>query len=319
MNSFVGTILLGLAILSSAATVPPMGSINLSDDGIPVLNASQLGAIDPRFTMTHRYNGQALNEDHCLMNIVYLLSELSVLDFTSSIDPTVGMGAKYPDVVTVLDARAPRRTIETRLFIWGLYAAATLMIAQNIFQTAEFTLKWDGTAVGTITLMKATSTSSGVGSNATDVLAQESQVPDIIPITMGTSTNDSYSVATTNTTDNLGIEGLSVAFTGFRNPLPRQDVYMTVMKSLLYIAEKSDTDELLPFQIVAPRPYNAILRMTQYRPTQPTGETFTYGWASQALPAIPQTLLQHGWREASFEVLVDGVPVGKGALVKGTR
>lgn len=320
MHPSMGAILLGLAMLSSGATISPIDSVSLSDDNIPTLNASGLGAIDRRFSMTHQYNGPALDETHCLMNIVFLLYEFSLLDFTSSIDPTVGIGAMYPDVLIVLSALAPRHTIETRFFIWGLYAGATLMIAQNVFQTVDFTLQWDGVAVGTITLRKPPRPSNLGGSSATDVLTQESQTTSTIPSTVDNSTNDSYTIDTTTAPDNPESQDLTVVFTSFRNPLPKYDVYMTVMRALTYIAEKDESDELRPFAINAPRPFNAILRLTQYRsPTQPGAELFSYGMASQSLPAIPQTLMEHGWREANFEAVFDGVPVGKGALVKGAR
>ena len=320
MRPSMGTTTFGLAVLSSAATIPLIDNINLSDDNIPTLNASTLVVIDPRFTMTHQYNRPTLDENQCLMNIVFALSELSRLDFTSSTEPFIGINPSYPDVVIVQDTLGLGSTIETRFIIWGLYVGATLMMAQNVFTTVEFMLHWDGVAVGRIRLVKPPWPPSLGGSSTTDVLVQKLHASSTLPITVGTSTNDSYTVVTTNTPDNPEIHRLTVEFTGFRNPLPKYDVYMAVMKAQIHIAENNDRDELRPFATVATRPYNAILRLTQLTPRQPRGEVFSYKWASRALPAVPQTLMQLGsWCEARFEVVVDGVPIGEGALSERTR
>ena len=68
------------------------------------------------------------------------------------------------------------------------------------------------------------------------------------------------------------------------------------------------------------RPYNAILRLTQYTPRQPRAELFPYGWASRALPSILKTFLQlDPWHETSLEVVFDMGSIGEGAIVKRTR
>jgi len=318
MRTSIPTALLALAALTSAATTPPADTISLAGIDMPILNATSPRAIDPRFTVTRQYQLPDLDVDQCLLNVIDCLATYAVLNFTDSTEVLPHVNPRYPGVTIVPRATTAGGRIESRFLVWGLYTGIRGMVFHDIYQTVEFTLKRDNEVVGYIKIMKPETQSSLPVSNSTNGLT----LPPGGELSLRSrpiSRNDEYLVNTSDTPDNPDFHHLSVDFTGFGQPLQKNDIYMAILKTLVYIAPFDRNQRLQNFGVAAPAPFDATLRIVQYRPPPPaSAQTFSYIWAARSLVAVPQILMQLGrWTEASFEVVVDGVPVGKGAIVKG--
>lgn len=301
---------LALATRILAATVPTVNVIDIAGLAKPLLNVTSLDAIDRRFTTTTQIQGPALNVDAFLLNVVEAMATYAMLNFTADAKP-VKVGS--PDVTIVSRGPKPGDTVAARFLVWGLYAGIRGLILYDILKTVEFTLKWDGNVVGYIKIRKPNAQSSGAVDDTGVLTPQYSSSPST-PALIDETNMIAKSLQIPDNSPSL-----SVHFTGFGQPLTRDGVIITILKTLLSIAARDSEQTVEPFQLSGPAPYDATLRIRPLRPRpSPSAKAFTYAMVSRSLLDITQQALQRGrWSEAYFDVVVDGVANGRGAFVKG--
>lgn len=188
-------------------------------------------------------------------------------------------------------------------------------------------MKWDGEVVGYISIRKSEAQASIGADNNTTVLTLPSSVGTSVSSTTN-ATNQSYINDTATTPDNPfppmppGVHHLYIKYIGFGQVLSRGDVYMGVLKTLYYIARFQSNAVVQPFSVSPPPPYDDTVYIRHLVfPQPPAGsEVFNYGWVARGLGALPRTMAGlNRWTEVGFEFLVDGVPIGEGAVAKGRR
>ena len=160
--------------LSTAANVP---SLSLTGHNLP-LNASitlpDVQVIDPRFQITTRYLETMLDVDAYLMNCLGVFGDITLDDAEAQIIPRT-----YPEYVVpgVSIATFPKRTggtIEARFVVWGLYRASSQAMMNDIYQSAEYTLKWEGVVVGYLDITRPEARLSLPGSSTNASLTSRS-------------------------------------------------------------------------------------------------------------------------------------------------
>lgn len=305
---------LALATNTSAATIPLVNTINLAGLDAALLNITLLDAIDRRFTTATQLQGPPLDVDTFLLSVIEAMATYALSDFTADVTPVM---VGNPNVMIVPRGLTPGGTIEARFLVWGLYAGVRGLILYKIFDTVELTLKWAGDVVGYIKIMKSNAPSLGASNNDSALTLQSSRSPST-PASM----NETNVIGTAMQIPNKpAIHDLKVQFTGFGQPLGRDEVIIAILKTLLTIAPKDSDQTVQPLQISGPAPYNATLRIWPLHPSSPpNAEPFTYAMVLRTLLVIPRTALRRGtWSEASFNVVVNGVANGRGAMIKGRR
>lgn len=306
---------LALATRISAATIQQVDNNNLAriDDSLPKL--TWLDAIDRRFTTTTQLQGPPLDVNVYFLNIVEAMATYALLNFTADVTPVI-VGS--PDVMIVPRGLTPGGTIEARFLVWGLYAGVRGFILYEIFDTVELTLKWDGDVVGYIKILKPNARSTiGASNDTSGPMLHLTSIPSTPARMNETDVID----ASLQIPENPAISHLSVQFTGFGRPLTRDEVIIAILRTILFMAPNDSDHTVQPLQVSAPAPYDANLRIRPlHPPSAPSAEPFTYAMAMRGLLAITKTALRHGrWSEASFNVLVNGMAIGQGAILKGRR
>ena len=94
-------------------------------------------------------------------------------------------------------------------------------------------------------------------------------------------------------------------------------VFITIMNGLVYIAPFSRDQIMEPFETSPRSPYDSTLQMTYYG-LDPAKAGFTYHWAVGSLSELAETYMEaKKYPEVHFNVLLLGVPVGRGSIIKG--
>lgn len=311
MPSLLLATFLALAIKTLTATISLINTINLAGIDYPLLNVTSLDAIDRRFTTTTQLQGPALDVDAFLLSVIEAMATYALSNFTADVTPVM-VGS--PDVMIVPRGLTPGGTIEARFLVWGLYAGVRGLIFCKIFDTVELTLKWAGDVVGYIKIMKPNAQSLGASNDTSAPTLHSSRSPT-------TSMNETDVIASLRLPDRKAIHDLEVRFTSFGQPLGRDEVIITILRTLLTVAPKDSNQLVQPLQVSGPAPYEATVRIRPLHPSSPPyAEPFTYVMVLQTLLDISQKALRHGtWSEASFNVVVNGVANGRGAIIKGRR
>ena len=209
------------------------------------------------------------------------------------------IGDHYPmaaPYVTV-DFRAPEPwgrwgpDIEARFLIWGLYAGVKPMITFGNYNPVEITLKWDGQVVGYI-----------------DIL------PWTTPRSLGMNHVPSLSILPLETPDGSRSQP-DIHFTSYGAPMARSTVVLTILNTLVTLAPNNEWGLVQAFQVSAPPPFEANLKLQPLSP-QPSGaEPFEYIYIFHGLQIIVYDGLFHGqWRACKFDFLIDDVVVCKGSM-----
>ena len=177
MTTFT-TLLQFLIFLIGSSTAANVPSLSLTGYSLP-LNASntlldEQVSIDPRFKITTRYLETMLDVDAYLMNCLGVFGDVTLDDAGARIIPRT-----YPEYVVpgVSIATFPKRTggtIEARFVVWGLYKASSQAMMNDYYQSAEYTLKWEGVVVGYLDITRPEARLSLPGSSSNASLTRRS-------------------------------------------------------------------------------------------------------------------------------------------------
>ncbi|KAM0801226.1 hypothetical protein BDR22DRAFT_888542 [Usnea florida] len=158
---------------STAANVP----VSLTANNSP-LNASitlpDVPVIDPRFQVTTRYLETILDVDAYLMNCLGVFGDITLDDAEAQIIPRTYPEYVVPGVSIATFPTTTGGTIEARFVVWGLYWASSRAMMNDIYQSAEYTLKWENVVVGYLDITRPEARLSLPGSSTNASLTQRS-------------------------------------------------------------------------------------------------------------------------------------------------
>lgn len=130
-------------LLISAAVIPPPLILSNSSGLASTAASVPLGSpVDPRFTITARFDGPKLQPIPCLVTTVKLLEKLGIGDFWADMARTEIKFDDYEHVGVVISPERWRDggRISNRFVIWGLGRGVTNMVLLNRFQKVTFDL-----------------------------------------------------------------------------------------------------------------------------------------------------------------------------------
>ena len=171
------TLLQSLIFLAGSSTAADIPSLNLTGYHLPLNAAITLPdeqLIDPRFQVTVRYLEPILNVNAYLLNCLGVFGDITLDDAEAQIIPRTYPEYVVPGVSIATFATKPGETIEARFVVWGLYAASSQAMMDGIFQSTEYTLKWEGVVVGYLDITRPEARLSFPGSSTNESLAQRS-------------------------------------------------------------------------------------------------------------------------------------------------
>ena len=129
-----------LTSAAAAAIIPPP-LLLLNNSSIAASIPAPLGSpVDPRFTITARFDGPMLQPIPCLMNTVKLLEKLGIGDFWGDMARTAIKFDDHAHVGVVITPEREGGRIGNRFVIWGLGRGVTNMVLLNNFQKVTFAL-----------------------------------------------------------------------------------------------------------------------------------------------------------------------------------
>ncbi|KAK3175246.1 hypothetical protein OEA41_002493 [Lepraria neglecta] len=319
-----------MAAFSSAASIPSTNSLTLNNINSPLANATAPNPIDQRFTTSFKVFGPPIDKNHCLMNAVKAMTILALLDSDQKVGPSKFVSATWPNVVIATEGPTEEGQVEARFLLWGLFLGIkSIMIRSSVYShwySMIITLRWKSQVVGYITLSKPPAQLVLPGRNQTIGLGQGSNT-NLTTVATDVAGKDTYSLSVTNILDALinaskltntpGSSDISVDITGTGKTMTLDNVFMTIMNGLVYIAPFSTDQIMEPFETSPRSPYDSTLQMTYYG-LDPAKAGFTYHWAAESLSELAETYMgAKKYPEVHFNALLLGVPVGHGSIIKG--
>jgi len=296
-------------VLSILLCSAPMASFSKSDDLPMIPNATTVGQslnVDPRFSLEIDYGQSTLPGISVLMNAVYAMTDLALEDFEEPIVPIPYSLDKFPEVTIVPKATAPGGAIQTRFIVWGLYKGIVAMIRMKKSQMAVFTLRWEGIIVGYISVAGPRAQLVGTESNSTESLLRR-------PGVAASDRTEDIAQNSPNVTQASNDQTLTVSFIPTGPALTGHDVLVTVLYGLAYAAPYSSAKNAEAFELRPPDANNMYLGMLGSETTP----FFQYRWVIETLDKIPKYMLYQGrFSGAKFKILVGGIEVGRGQMVK---
>lgn len=114
-------ILFGWTSAISAATIPSAKTVTQNNFELLSINATAVGNIDPRFSLTYQSDNPLLSTTPCLMNAVFAMQQLSLGNFTDHTGPRTYALPDYPTVSVVTEGTITSDTIERRTSFLSSY------------------------------------------------------------------------------------------------------------------------------------------------------------------------------------------------------
>lgn len=303
--------------LSSAATIPPIQSIDASTNHVLSPNVTTVGAIDPRFHVRTNFQDVDVKEDDCVMNIIIAMGILA-RSFAEPVTGRTFRDERYPGCFIQTRSSARGSMIEARFLIWGLYSGIKPMIRNGNWKLAEFALLWEGRLVGFISFGTATTAPYTLQASQSSVVQSRRSTtasPDSLAISSHINPPPGNS-STPNPSFFIDVEP-----TVYGESVPKSSVFLAVLECLLYLAPEPTSDALLPLN-VHPRPHDVDLRMWPVPQPGPGDLLLDNGVAGLGLSTIPSKFIAAGreqWAEVGFEYRLNGILVGRGSIMKYRR
>ena len=300
--------------LSIFQTVPKNISASLT---IPVT------PIDPRFRITV-FDGPdtPLNQKSLLMTAINEMGKLALLDWNGQIKSFRSQRIPgYSDVSIVVRVVPPAQRIDTRIAVWGLYAAIESMSTNDKFEAKEYSLFWGNSQVGVLRFHNiAASQYTPRGEQ------NESQSSDLILPTLPSLAN-SFGKPTKETPSSANItemlkEHVLVANCHYlpdAESLTFGEVLLPIISAMRNVAAVPKTSFMDSAFVAQPAGMEAKVIFAG-RSGGPVGRrtgTYQYKWVIRVLYAIPSFFFMNDrFAEMYVNIIVDGVYLGVGMLDK---
>lgn len=259
-------------------------------------------------SVTYTIGGPKLLATACLMNAVDALKTLALGDWEAKIvDGTEYRLASFPEVSISVITPKRKRNIQARYVIWAIMDGLSYMIANKLFELAQFELRWDGVVLGWVHVadnpVAASLTLGGGQTNQTVDMTKRSAEPP--------STNDATNLTTTPPqTDPFAESRLTTTFTPQGGPLGIYDVFLPIMNALTDMAVFPSTHRTQG--LIAG--YGEFPGAVCILSLDPPGYV-EYQWIIRTVARIPGYMLAHRrFGEIDIAMAVDGVDVAGGRM-----
>jgi len=288
----------------AGAATPPTSFSNLLTPS-NVTEFGQIPGIDPRFSVKSEYGRSELPTIPCLMNAVNAMQDLALEDFEGPVVPITYILDSFPEVMISPEATTLGGAIETRFIIWGLMIGVMEMMKRGVFQTAVFTLGYEGITVGYVRIAQPGALFVAA-SNHTNSLAQSP------------ADEKRSSGASANSTQETDDRQLTVSFNPIGPPLVAHDVLLAILYALVYTARFPATMVVEPFGLSLTSPYNMYIEGHPLAAASAATPPFLqYRGIVVALGQIPQYMSQRRrFSGVSFKMRFGRVTVGEGRMYK---
>ena len=314
MYVFLLTIWLILPTFVFAGPMRPRNSLGLTTLDSQTLNAIGYEPVDPRFSVLPQLSLVSLDEDEWLVTAVEVMGYISSVSLSTLLksstynDPDPGLRV----VSVVIQPAKSEGRVAARYIVWGFYSAIKGMITINRFRIAQFTLRWEQLTVGVIKIGRRQSSLYVPEGNYTGTPQQHSSF---------SQSNFLVARSPDNTNKNLSLpltsSGRGIRITYFGRDLPKHDIILTIVETLLLVASRTPLARVSEAVIVSPSPHTVQLHVIPYATTSSQPD-MTVENVALAVKKIPGMLLEAGrWSEVHFDIVVGGVEVAHGLLVRG--
>lgn len=305
MLSPLSLLFLGKALTISARALSLPATIRLTNTGLASGNVSLNADLpDPRFSISPIFDVPLLAIDPCLINVLYLMSEVAYGDFTQRHQPRTYRAPGYGEVEVVTDT-----AMTARFLIWGAWLAVEYMIHDDRFHNVVWTLRWEDIILGTIKIQASSPRLNLPGSS-------EVQGPDVPSLQNATTNTKTTAIAPTTSPNSFDTRfALLVSSFADSKALAKTELFMACYTGLLHCAQYPAAAPMQPFGIASPVG-DVALHIVR---AAGGGPGLAYSYLIRALSHLPLYLLQdpRGFREINFDMSLDGVLAAKGAITKG--
>ena len=278
--------------------------------------------IDPRFHITRFERlSTPLAQKSLLMTAVNVMAKLALRDwsgrvgsFRSEIIPG------YSAVSISVRVTPPAQQLDTRVVVWGLYAAIDNMRLSDNFATSAYYLYWEGSLVGILRFRSTATSRSGTGGQHNESESLDFTLPNLTSIAKTFRNLTEESLSSPDNAEMLK-EDLFVADCHYRpqaQSLTFEEVLVPIITTLRDVAavpKNSFMDEKFLVQPVG-MDARVLFGGRQYGPIS-SHDTYRYEWVISTLQAIPTFfMITDRYAEVYVNILVNGVYVGVGGLDK---
>ena len=202
-------------------------------------NSSRLVDMDPSFDITVLWQQPSLPETAIYMNILNAMVKLTQQGFHSPVNPNSYTAPEYGEVIIGI-CRLPipsRRTrLENRYVLWGLFQIYGIMVRTGQFQAARVMLESSGEEIGVLLVSRS--------------FRPPNDLPQIVERADFNSTADSatgFEDSDDTDPDNAGRCILRVFYKRPRVEISRQSIFITVLGTIIWAAERPWTMQLDEF------------------------------------------------------------------------
>ena len=277
--------------------------------------------IDPRFSITRSIRDSTpLAQNSLLMIAVNEMAKLASLDWNGEVGSFRSERIPgYTEVLIVIRTVRPARKLDTRVAIWGLYAALDNMRLNHRFEGGEYQLYWEDRMVGVLRFSNTLALESATGGQRNGSDNHDLTLPTLPSIEdsfgNGTEviTNSANSTATLK--DTFFADCLYILDT---QPLSFEEVLMPIITTLRDVAPVPRNSFMDGKFLVQPVGMDArvLFGGRDYGPIS-DHNTYQYKYVVKALQAIPVFFLRNGrFAEMLLHIIVNGAYVGVGGLDK---
>ena len=298
-----------------AQPVLPLGSVTTIND---TLNAILGGDWDPRFEVRAMYREEPIDEDQCLVEVVQVLGEWSLMPPNDPVVEAAYMDDRLPDIGITALGPGQGRPVLVRFLTGGLLLGMQGMIETRNFKTVLFVIRWDRQMVGSIHIGKPGPGLSLSGDNSTSNAQQKSSPNALALIASQDLNHNSFNLSVPDTLSGRNVR-VKLGNLSLGRPLPKYDATMALM-TVVFSASCPTAREQIPspgLEITAPPPFEARLQVWSERTTSelPYVTLRVVALVTKQIPAI--LLFQaRQWAEIKFQIVVDDVLVATCSLTK---
>ena len=302
-------------VASASISTPDLSIFQNLSNNISTNLSIPSAPIDPRFHITG-FNGPdtPLPQNSLLMTAVNEMAKLALLDWYGNIGsfrshPLPG----YSDISISIRTVPPEEQLDTRIAVWGLFAAIDSMRLEGRFEENEYDLYWVDSVVAVLRFKTFATLQSAMGGQRNGS-ESESESLDLTLPTLP-SVDDSVSAEITGTPE----DGRFVAECFYivrARPLTFEEILLPIINALREVAaqpKSSYLDSAFQVPVMASRVFFAgpnARRITRRA-------TYQYKYVIKALHTMPDFLLTNDrLAEMCMRIIVNGVYVGTGGLDK---
>ena len=277
--------------------------------------------IDPRFGITRIIGSDTpLAQNSLLMTAVNEMAKLALRDWNGRVGSFRSQEILgYSEVLIVIRAARPARMIDTRIVVWGLYAAIDNMRLNHRFQVNEYQLYWDNSMVGTLRFSSTVALESATGGQQNETERLDLTLPTLPSIVNSFQNGTEDDTSSANSTGSL--EDFFYADCHYirdAQPLTFEEALVPIITTLRDVAVAPKASFMDGKFLVQPVGMDAqvLFGGRDYGPISERN-TYQYEYVIKALRAIPDFFLRNNrFAEMLMHLIVDGVYVGVGGLDK---